>query len=153
MNPYQNKDKILKKWFSGPKIVRNKVKDPNACPSEYVDQVKFCRWLRDNSYKFASVPNSTWTSFSQQHKNTASGVSRGVPDLFVIVGGRLVWIEMKKLDRKPKRGGKGGLSDEQIEWIEALNGCEGVTAHVAYGAEEAIDIIKTLEFMAISEKY
>lgn len=141
---YQISKKTQKKWFSGPRVVK-KCKPVGSCPSEYDEQVSFVKWLTDQGYKFSAIPMSTWTSFSQQNKNTAQGVRAGLPDLLVIVNNSLVWIELKKIDRKPVRGGSGGVSEVQKEWIEALNGCGNCSAHVCYGAEEAKEVIMVLD--------
>lgn len=113
-------------------------------PSEHDEQVAFVEWLEVNGYKFSAIPNATWTSFSQQKKNKAEGVRPGLPDLLVIVKNHLVWIEMKRSDLKPKRGGKGGLSKHQIGWIEALNGCANCQAYVCYGYTEAVNTVQSL---------
>jgi len=135
--------------FNTTTIKKNKVIKEKNCLTEHEEQVILVKWLDNNGYVFTSIPNSTWTpGYSQQRKNSAEGLRAGLPDLLVIVRGRLVWIEMKKTDRKPKRGGKGGVSEAQRQWIEDLNKCEGCSAHVAYGAEEAINKIKTLDKMS-----
>lgn len=71
-----------------------------------------------------------------------SGVRAGVPDLLCIVPrpdgtNNLVFIELKRT--------KGGIvSEEQRDWVAALNLCIGVGAYVAKGADEAIKIIDDL---------
>lgn len=148
MYSYKIDKKTQKKWFSGPKIV-NKCKPVGACPSEYDEQVAFVRWLTQQGYKFTAIPNSTKTSYSQCAKNTATGLRAGLPDMLVIVKNSVVWIEMKKIDRKPKRGGMGGVSIEQKEWIDALNECIGCSAHVCYGFKEAKELIEKLDKVSI----
>lgn len=80
------------------------------------------------------TPNSTYTtSWKQKAHNKAMGVQAGIPDLFIIVGGRLVAIEMKRT--------KGGvISAYQRHWITELNNAL-VPTIVAKGAEEAIAFI------------
>lgn len=113
-------------------------------PSEHDEQCTFVEWLEVNGYKFSAIPNATWTSFSQAKKNTAEGVRAGLPDILVIVNDHLVWIEMKRSDLKPKRGGKGGVSLVQQGWIEALNRCANCQVYVCYGYVEAVDTIRSL---------
>ncbi len=138
--------KTQKKWFSGTKVVnKSKVRAVGACPSEYDEQCALVKWLDLRGFKFTAIPNSTWTTYSQQHKNTAQGVRAGIPDLLVLVNNALVWIEMKKLDVKPKKEGRGGVSDVQQEWIDALNKCNNCQAFVCYGFEEAKSVIEKLE--------
>lgn len=55
-----------------------------------------------------------------------------------------MFIEMKDPKHRPKRGGKGGVSDEQREWIDALEKCEWTGAYVAYGNDHAQEIISDL---------
>lgn len=101
-----------------------------AVPLEDVEQKNFVKWLRDNNLKHFRVPNETYTkSHKQRSKNTALGVVRGVPDIFVIVNNRLIAIEMKRLSGST-------TSDEQREWIKLLNEA-GIPARVCKGCEEA----------------
>ncbi len=138
--------KTQKKWFGGAKVVnKSKVRAVGACPSEFEEQCVFVKWLTEREYKFTAIPNSTWTSsYSVKNKNTASGVRAGLPDMIIIVNDSIVWIEMKKLDVKPKKEGKGGVSEVQQEWLDALNKCSNCRAYVCYGAEEAKKVIEDL---------
>lgn len=80
------------------------------------------------------VPNSTYTkSIKQKMKNRRLGVVPGPPDLFVLVGDRIIAIEMKR-----RRGGQ--VTPAQAEWIEALNNV-GVAARVCKGSDAAIEFI------------
>ena len=66
--------------------------------------------------------------------NRLLGVSAGVPDLFVIVGGRLIGIEMKRK--------KGSVTSEyQKQWIAQLNSV-GIETRVCKGCDEAISFIE-----------
>lgn len=112
--------------------------------SEHDEQAAFVEWLEVNGYKFSAIPNATWTSFSQANKNKVEGVRAGLPDILVLVKNHLVWIEMKRRDLKPKRGGKGGVSAVQQAWIDALNKCDNCQVFVCYGYVEAVDTIKRL---------
>lgn len=68
------------------------------------------------------------------------GVKSGVPDIMLPISrGEFngLWIELKRI--------KGGtVSENQKEWIEALNN-EGYCAKVCYGFDEAKDVI--LEYL------
>lgn len=59
------------------------------------------------------------------------GKRAGYPDLSIVTNtGTMLYIELKKA--------KGGVvSPAQKEWIEALNKCDGVSAWVCKGFEEA----------------
>jgi len=138
--------KDFQKWNQSKVVNKCKVVDPNACPSEYTEQCNFVKWLTEQGYKFSAIPNSTRTTWSECNKNTATGVRAGLPDMVIIVGDRLVWVEMKKIDRKSKTGkGMGGVSEVQQEWIDALNKCNNCQAFVCYGFEEAKSVIEKLE--------
>jgi len=112
--------------------------------SESLEQIRLVNWLEVNGYKFTAIPNATFTGWNQARKNRDEGVRAGLPDLLVLVKKKLVWIEMKRSDKRPKRGGKGGVSDEQRGWIDALNECENCGAFVCYSAEDAKKIIQSL---------
>lgn len=114
-------------------------------PLESDEQITFVDWLDLVGLKHTSVPNSTWTtSWKQKSHNKNMGLHAGFPDLIVVVPhwqskdgrGHLLMVEMKRR--------KGGVvSPEQKVWISELNlmGADGVEAHVAKGADEAIAIV------------
>ena len=62
------------------------------------------------------------------------GLRKGLPDLLVIIKNNLVFIEMKRVKLSK-------VSDEQKEWIESLNKCNGVNAYVCKGFDEAKIVI------------
>lgn len=114
-------------------------------PLESWEQIQFVNWLDLVGLKHTSVPNSTWTtSWKQKSHNKHMGLHAGFPDLIVCIPhwqskdgqGHLVMIEMKR-----RKGGV--ISAEQKVWIAELNmlGASGVEAHVAKGAEEAINLV------------
>lgn len=103
-------------------------------PTEEQEQMVVVQYLELLGLKFTAIPNSTYTkSWSQKNKNTRTGLRAGFPDLLIIVGDRVICIEMKR-----KKGGT--LSPEQKQWNLALNAA-GVPAYVCRGAEEAIKVI------------
>lgn len=106
-------------------------------PTEAEEQIRFVQYLRLKNLAHFRVPNETFTkSWRQKNMNTALGVSKGVPDLFVIVAGRLIAIEMKRV--------KGSVtSPEQKVWISRLNKA-GVPAYIAKGCSEAIAITELM---------
>ncbi len=84
----------------------------------------------------------------QRHKAVAGklkaeGAKAGLPD-YVLALRRgpyaALWLELKRPELRPRRGGKGGLSDEQSEWIEHLRS-QGHGACVVYGWIEAKNVI------------
>lgn len=106
-------------------------------PTEAEEQIKLVQWLRLKNLPHFRVPNETYTkSWRQKNMNKALGVSKGVPDIFVIVGGKLIAIEMKRV--------KGSVtSQEQKMWIARLNNA-GTPAYIAKGCKEAIAIIELM---------
>lgn len=91
-------------------------------------------YLRLKSYPFCHINNEVYTkSWRQKHKIQAMGSAKGFPDYLVIVNGRLIAIEMKRL-----RGGR--TSPEQQQWIDRLNAID-VPARVCNGFLEAKDFI------------
>lgn len=105
-------------------------------PTEEVEQRIFVEWLRYKQLPHFRVPNETYTkSYMQRAKNTALGVSSGVPDLFVVIPNKiLIGIEMKRT--------KGSvISPTQKVWIETLNAA-GVPTFICYGADDAIAVIE-----------
>lgn len=119
------------------------------CNSEHIEQVKFVEWLNAKKIKHTAIPNSFFTSrknYGMINKFKKEGWNKGFPDMILIVphGGKkvTVFIELKRADMKPKRGGSGGVSEEQEKWLKALNSCEWTVAYVAYGCDHAIRIVE-----------
>jgi hypothetical protein len=72
-----------------------------------------------------------------------SGIKKGVSDIFLPVRrGNFsgLYIELKKPSLKPKRNGKGGVSEKQAEFGEFVQS-QGFGFCVCYGWEEAAKII------------
>ena len=118
----------------------------NTSPLEEDEQAEFVIWLEAMGLKFSATAQSTYTeSWNQKRKNHKLGLRRGVPDLIVAIPAEksydgkayLLFVEMKR-----KRGGV--VSPEQAVWIEAINSvlADDVAAFVAYGADEAIEIVE-----------
>lgn len=105
-------------------------------PTEDQEQMRLVAWLRKNKLPHFRVPNETYTtSWSQKRKNKALGVVAGTPDLFVIAGGKMLAIELKRV--------KGGRpTPAQIGWIETLKN-NGVPAKICYGADEAKEFVQS----------
>jgi len=108
-------------------------------PTEYVEQVRLVKWLTKQGWKFTAIPNSTWTpGYAQINRNRASGVRSGMTDLIIIVPIKgLVFLELKR-----EKGGH--VSDEQQEWVDALNAVgANVEAVIMKGADAAIKYLET----------
>ena len=120
--------------------------------NESQEQIKVVNYLEVKKIKFTSFPNKRSQHYGEINKFKQEGWRKGIPDLLVIIpfregGNRLIFIEMKKAKTIGKRGGLIGggiISKEQKEWITAINTCKEVEAFVCYGADEAINLIKSL---------
>jgi len=106
-------------------------------PTEAEEQAAVVQYCALKGLSLFHCPNSTYTtSWKQKAHNRAMGVSAGVPDLFIIVGNKLIAIEMKRL--------KGGtVSLAQKIWIAKLNAI-GIDARVCKGSKNAIDFIESV---------
>lgn len=91
-----------------------------------------------------AIPNGGHRHIAVARQMRREGVRTGVPDLCLPVarcGYHGLYIELKAVHRKPKRGGSGGVDPKQARWIKRLNE-EGFLAIVAYGFLEARNIIE-----------
>jgi hypothetical protein len=102
---------------------------PDTIPSEDHEQMMLVQWFRRTypDVRIFSVPNGGHRHPAVAAKLKATGVSSGVPDLF-IPAWRL-WLEMKRI--------KGGsVSAEQKDWMAYLESV-GFSCIVGKGAEDA----------------
>ena len=113
----------------------------NNTPTEYEECVTLAEYLQvlKNQKKIAvytHTPQETYTkSWSQKAKNKKQGVTKGIPDYVIVTSNKKVlFIEMKR-----KKGNKA--TKEQKEWIESLQGINGIIADVCYGFDEAKKLI------------
>ena len=105
---------------------------------EYEEQCLLVQYLEAKHLKFSKIAQETFTRhWGIKMKNMRSGLRPGLPDMRIILPGKLLFIEMKRV-----RGGK--TKPEQKEWIEELNKIDNVYAFVAKGYEEAKKIIENL---------
>ena len=98
-------------------------------PTEDAEQMLLVQWFR-RSYpgvRIFAIPNGGQRHIAVAAKMKATGVSRGVPDLFVPEW--KLWIEMKRA--------KGGtVSPEQKDWISHLESI-GYDCIIGKGFEDA----------------
>lgn len=113
--------------------------------NELNEQAKVVQYCRDNGIMVMGTAQSTYTeSWAAINRNIKAGVTKGFPDLCIIIPAKyrkddkrcVVFLEMKKADG-------GVVSPQQQQWINALNECNGVSATVSYGAEQAIAFIES----------
>lgn len=90
-----------------------------------------------------AIPNGGLRSKAQAGKLKAEGVKPGVPDCFLPVargGYHGIYIEMKKPAMQPKRGGAGGVSEDQKKFITSLRS-NGYAVEVCYSWEHAKNLL------------
>ena len=110
----------------------------NTTLLEEQEQALLVQWLELKGLVFSAIPNSTYTtSYKVKARNTAMGLRKGLPDILVIVGSKLVFIELKRTEG-------GVISSYQRKWITDLHECNGVIAGVCYGYEEAKQFIQNI---------
>jgi hypothetical protein len=99
---------------------------------------------RVSDYLFA-VPNGGRRNPREAARFVGLGVKAGVSDMMLALprkGAAGLWIELKKRRhhfRTPKEADRA-VSAEQHRWLDRMV-IAGYTAKVAYGADEAIDLI------------
>ena len=117
--------------------------------SEHAHQAALFCWAADNVDRYPelrwmhAIPNGGLRSKAQAGKLKAEGVKSGVPDVFLPVARGYfhgLYIEMKKPALKPVRGGKGGVSDEQTDFIQFAR-ANGYAAAVCYDWNHAKNLI------------
>ena len=109
----------------------------DAAPSEDHEQMMFVQWFRRNypGVLIFAIPNGGARHPAVAMKLKATGVVKGIPDLFVPAWE--MWIEMKRQD-----GGR--VSPEQREIMQYLTEKCGHQCIVAKGCDDAISQLKEL---------
>ena len=126
-------------------MAKEKIKD--KVPSEYEEQkivVKYLTELKEQEkiITFFATTNEN-TTYKQSKKwaiiaeikARASGKRKGVSDLCVVLWDKVLFIEMKKNDKKAR------TKKEQIEFLKDINTSTVCFGSVCYGAKDAIDYI------------
>ena len=136
----------------------------NQTPLEHDEQVEFVEMIDGQNQiaalmrlknlrpiLYSAIVNGHWQSSKKQlNKLIAEGMRKGILDMVLLVpperakGGKrlMIWVEMKR-----QQG--GAVSDEQQQWIDAINDMDGGNcgAFVCYGAAEAKALYKDLVIM------
>jgi len=109
---------------------------PEKIKSEDMEQAEFVMWMRQTypEHRIFAIPNGGWRSKASVMKLKATGVSPGVPDLFI--PSLALFIEMKRT-----KGGR--VSTEQTDWLRYLRSI-GYKAEVCYGKDEAINVVSKI---------
>lgn len=117
--------------------------DPPVIPLEEIEQEHVFLWasMEERAYPelamLYAIPNGGKRAIKTAVALKKQGVKRGVPDMCLPVargGYHGLYVELKR-----QKGGT--VSDEQREWIAALN-TQGYKAIICHGAEEAIEQIR-----------
>ena len=103
---------------------------------EHIEQVRLVNWFRDNfkepDYIIFAVPNGGFRGIKEAGRLKAEGVLSGVSDLIILTHGKVIFLEMKKLN--------GKLSDKQKEFNDNVEYLCFISL-VGYGATDASEKI------------
>lgn len=109
-------------------------------PTEHEEQVRVVEWF-DTAHpdgRIYAIPNGGTRSQAYTCHLHLEGMRKGAPDLIVAMPyGRVIWIEMKRAKKALSK-----LSDAQKDEHQTLMRL-GHEVHVCYGADDAIEVIKT----------
>ena len=117
--------------------------NPPVIPLEEIEQEHVFLWasMEERAYPelamLYAIPNGGKRAIKTAVALKKQGVKRGVPEMCLPVargGYHGLYVELKR-----QKGGT--VSDEQREWIAALN-TQGYKAIICHGAEEAIEQIR-----------
>jgi hypothetical protein len=124
---------------------KTSAKNMTVLHSEHEDQVALINWFRDNfqepDYIIFAVPNGGTRSVREASSLKAEGVKAGVSDLIILTHGRILFLEMKKLDGKVSKVQEA--FGKNVEYL-------GFDYIVGYGATDAS--AKVLRWLAIAQK-
>lgn len=110
------------------------------CPLEKDEGLALVAYLRTRGLTFHHSPNETGHTPEARRRAIRmkqQGTSPGYPDYTIIVGGSMLFIELKRLYGST-------TSQEQKDWITAINQVDNCQAIIAKGALEAIALIEQL---------
>ena len=108
--------------------------------SEHIEQVRLVNWFRDNfpepDYIIFAVPNGGTRGTKEAVRLNAEGVKAGVSDIIILTHGKVIFLEMKKVNTK--------ASTKQKEFHKNLEYL-GFISIIGYGASDASEkILKEL---------
>lgn len=116
---------------------------------EYYEQKRLFDWIRNANvceplkWAFSSQSGERFKSKLAGARAKRAGMKAGIPDIFIPYPTKEhsgLWIELKR--RIVKGESKPIVSEAQKECLEYLNSV-GYKAVVCYGADEAIEVIKS----------
>lgn len=126
-------------------VMRYKDMTPDV-PTEESESIALVQWLKIKKIPHVHVANEGKFNAQYMKKRAAMGVNSGFPDYAIFLPDRLLCIELKRRVKITKTGklskSHTKVSENQEKWLETLNCYDYCTAIVAYGAEQAIEIIQ-----------
>ena len=103
---------------------------------EHTEQVRLISWFRDNfkepDYIIFAVPNGGYRGTREAARLKAEGVKAGVHDLIIATHGKVIFLEMKKVDGKVSK--KQKKFHKNLEYLGFIN-------LIGYGASDASEKI------------
>ena len=113
-----------------------KISNKNV-PLEWRELETLKNYLQLARIRFTHIPNDTYTTSGvRKRMNQRVGVSKGFPDFMIFLDDCILFIEMKRVDRRLSR-----VTPQQREWIDYLNTLPYCYARVCYGFDEARQFI------------
>lgn len=116
-----------------------------TCPTEESEQIALVQWLKIKKLPHTHIANEGKFNPQYMKKRSALGVNSGFPDMVIFLPHKLLCIELKRRPITTKTGkvstSHTKVSDNQRDWLDTLECYSYVSATVAYGCQEAIDII------------
>ena len=114
-------------------------------PLEYKEQQKFVNWLKVKKLFHFAINNENQLSKANraaaamiEAKAKSMGKKKGASDIVVMLKDAAVFIEIKRAKKSLSK-----VSDEQKEFLKKVQEFDYARGFVAYGAEEAIQIIES----------
>ncbi len=121
---------------------------------ENLEAENLAKWLRLKDYRFSHIANESGlppkVAMLSAMRKKRMWVSKGVPDYMIVLKRwALLFIELKRprpiLKNWKLWSSPSVISEEQKEWIETLSRIDNIDAVIAYGSEEARNIIEIIE--------
>ena len=134
-------------WFEAhlltidkPRTGKPKKKKKDLRPSEYEEQKLCVKYLKKNKIYHWSTPNEAERSAGTMMMLQMTGLKKGVADLTIMLEDKLIFIEMKRQQKKLKNGkvskSLNGLKPEQEFFNAKVNKYNYCEAYICNGYDE-----------------
>ena len=124
-------------------------------PTEDKEAEALAKRLKLNNYTFTHIWNESWQRGTKNiiimmAKKKRLWVSKWFPDYCIILKRwALLFIELKRQKKVLKSwklwASPSVTSNEQLEWLKALNNIPNVQGEICYWATESIELINKIE--------